>query len=140
MEPTQQHKYELWASNLLFVMTTIDILFLIVDYSTKLGMFDANRQGNPSLLLFSCIFTYVLMFALGYKVRKGRTWAKILLLVVVGGGIFMSIADTHNLAATLNTVSTRAHAVLSWLFVSPILVLLLLSFKKRPTAANEPGI
>jgi hypothetical protein len=76
MTTTQQHRYEVWASDLLFLTFTVSF---IADFLLGCGYFALHKSTGQYFLLFGVnpflLFVY-------YKIRQGVKGAKTLLLTL----------------------------------------------------------
>ena len=66
----------------------------------------------PYLLHVTSFITFVLMAALYYAVRAGKRWTRILLLVLVGGGMWINLAHLQDIKADpLNMLSWVVYSI-----------------------------
>lgn len=130
MKPSQQHKYEVWASNLLYLTSAISI---VTDYVLKDGCFAPHKSLWQYLLLYGANLFLLFVY---YKIRQGLKGAKTFFLVcyafvvfhILSDGISPSTYDTELKAFSLAAQHTSQ--ILACLFI-------LLSLR---SANNQPAI
>jgi hypothetical protein len=96
MTTTQQHRYEVWASELLYLTSTVSFF---ADFILDQGYFAAHKSVGQYILLFGA--NPLLLFVY-YKIRQGAKGAKTLfltlyafvLLQLLRGGLSPTSYDT----------------------------------------------
>ena len=126
MTLAQQHRYEILASNIIFITT---VGAAIINYFVR-GIGDTSVSQATTALLG--LFSLFLLF-LAYFIRIGRRWAKFTYLAVTVLVFLPLVLDYHRLAATTftSTAAIVAYAVQQLCYVV-VTVLLILSLR-RPT-------
>ena len=121
MNVAQKRTLEKWAGIAYAASFAISTLF---DYRTRTGYFDNSSDETPSPA--SLALVHALVFAHAYVVWKGKTWAKVLMLVFLTG-----------LAAAVITSAVQgkifvpnAHALFQWGLGLVEVILLVLSFRR----------
>jgi hypothetical protein len=96
MTTTQQHRYEVWASELLYLTFTVSF---IIDFILGCGYFAPHKSPGQYFLLFG---VNPLLLFVYYKIRQGVKGAKTLfmtlyafvLLQLLSGGLSPASYDT----------------------------------------------
>lgn len=126
---TTQHRYNVLASNLLFVMFFLSIP---INFFTKQGYFTPSMHSG--IFVVYCMVT-ALILVLFYVIRRGKSWAKILYIILfiwpLADNIWHFKRNAPELFATpLHTLNFALQNGLQLIAV----VLLVLSFFKREPA------
>lgn len=127
MEPNQQHKYEVWASNLLYLTFTIS---LITDFVLEYGYFAPHKSMGQYLILYG---VNPLLLFVYYKIRQGLKSAKTFFLVCYAFVIFHIFSDGVDASSydtELKTFSLVAQ------HTSQILACLFMLLSLRPTTSQ----
>ena len=78
MQPVEQHRNEVLASNILYVGLGVSLLLSLI------GLFTADMPpGAWSPLFGMLLLVHLLNALLYYAIRLGKRWAKLLLLLLV---------------------------------------------------------
>ena len=110
MTTLQQRRNYILASNLLLVGLVVTWLILVVRWVTGIAPIKPMRW--PYLLHVTSFITFVLMAALYYAVRAGKRWTRILLLLLVGGGMWINLAHLQYIKADpLNMLSWVVYSI-----------------------------
>jgi len=130
MEPSKQHKYEVWASNLLYLTFVVS---LVTDFILKCGYFAPHKSGSQLVMLY--VITPFLLFVY-YKIRQGVKGAKTLFLACYALVVFQIISDGLSPAAydtELKAFSLAAQ------HTSQILACLFILLSLRTPASKQPA-
>lgn len=134
MNPTEQHRNAVLASNILYA--GLGVSFLL----SAIGLFTAQLPpGTWSPLFGMVLLVHLLAALLYYAIRLGKRWAKLLLLLLVA----FNVVSTGWSLLSGNEEALNAWRMDGWgalkeaiTFVADIVALVLL-FRKSPVQAES---
>jgi len=133
MQPVEQHRNEVLASNILYAGLGVSLLLSLI------GLFTAEvPPGTQAPLFGMLLLVYLLNALLCYAIRLGKRWAKLLLLLfvvynVVSTGWAMSNGGEEVLIGLRADVWGTAKEVIE---LAADVVALVLLFRKPPVQAE----
>ncbi|MCA8830503.1 hypothetical protein [Hymenobacter pini] len=130
MATVQKHRFDVWASNLLFLAFGLSVL---MNYLRHTGYFAPTLQTKDYIMLY--LISPVLLVAY-YYIRKGFREAKTLVLALCGVTLLNTLTSSHNFISSEDPLKTFdfLSQPLLYLAASILLLLSLWSFRRSSTA------
>ncbi len=125
MTLAQKHRYEVLASNLIYLGT---LVFTTINFFVKQG-FWGPHTSRTGLALIIVISLFILWVA--YLIRKGRKWAKLVYILITIIGILPLLLDFKRFASiSLTSTSVTVNFIAQEVLYVGISTFLLLSLRK----------
>jgi hypothetical protein len=129
MDATQKKRYEHWAA---IGYGSGHLISTAFQYYTHTGSYDKARLPPVTPLQAACLSAVFLGHA--YLVWKGNRWAKGLMLLFLVGGTIMAVVEHGKGNNIVYGAAGITQALFQWVLCIIVIVLLILSFRKTPSA------
>lgn len=137
MAASQQHRYDVIATNLLFAGF---LLGIAVDLYTKTGLFNFQSKIVSRQFFLTAVFISLLLtLAHYYYIRQGYRWAKILFFIFFGMGLLFNIVDFKGVAAKqfVSPIKEVSFAM-QWLLQLAAFSLLVIGYRNTRWQSEQP--